>query len=244
MSNNHGKVAVVTGGSRGIGQAITIALAEAGFDIVFSYAANKAAASEVEKTLSVLGVKYLSVQADAGNPLEGQALIDKTLEQFGRVDVLVNNAGITRDGLLMRMSDDDWQKVIDTNLSGVFYTTRSAVKAMVKQKSGSIVNISSVSGVYGNAGQANYAASKAGIIGFTKSVAKEVGSRSITANVIAPGFIVTDMTSDLPTDKIVEHVPLRRLGQPEDIAKAVVFLVTSGSYITGQVLHVDGGLVL
>lgn len=238
------KVAVVTGGSRGIGQAIVIALAEAGFDVVFSYVANKAAASEVEKTAEVFGVKAMAIQADASQGLEAQSLIDQTLEKFGRIDVLVNNAGVTRDGLLMRMSDEDWAKVIDTNLSGVFYTCRAAVKAMVKQRSGNIVNISSVSGVYGNAGQANYSASKAGVIGFTKSIAKEVGSRGITANAIAPGFIVTDMTSDLPTEKIVEHIPLKRLGQPEDIARAVVFLVTSGGYITGQVLHVDGGLVL
>lgn len=238
------KVAVVTGGSRGIGQAIVIALAEAGFDVVFSYMSNKAAASEVEKSAQVFGVKAMAVQADASQALEAQALMDQTLEKFGRIDVLVNNAGVTKDGLLMRMSDEDWAKVIDTNLSGVFYTTRAAVKVMVKQRSGNIVNISSVSGVYGNAGQANYSASKAGVIGFTKSVAKEVGSRGITANAIAPGFIVTDMTSDLPTEKIVEHIPLKRLGQPEDIARAVVFLVTSGGYITGQVLHVDGGLVL
>lgn len=244
MSETNQKVAVVTGGSRGIGQAIVVALAEAGYHVVFSYASNKAAASEVEKTVSVFGVKALAVQANAANPLESQSVVDQALEKFGRIDVLVNNAGITKDTLLMRMSDDDWQRVIDTNLSGVFYTTRAAVKAMVKQRSGAIVNISSISGVYGNAGQANYAASKAGLIGFTKSVAKEVGSRGITANVIAPGFIVTDMTHGLPTEKVVEHVPLRRLGQPEDIAKAVVFLVTSGGYITGQVIHVDGGLVL
>lgn len=238
------KVAVVTGGSRGIGQAIVVALAEAGYNVVFSYASNKAAATEVANTASVFGVQAIPIQANSGNPLEAQALIDQTLEHFGRIDALVNNAGITKDGLLMRMSDDDWQQVLDVNLSGVFYTTRAAVRTMLKQRSGAIVNISSISGVYGNAGQANYSASKAGVIGFTKSVAKEVGSRGITANVIAPGFIATDMTHGLPTDKIVEHIPLRRLGQAEDIAKAVVFLVASGNYITGQVLHVDGGLVL
>ena len=241
---NSNKVAVVTGGSRGIGKAIVIALAEAGYDVVFSYASNKAAASEVENTVKVFGHKVLAVQANAGNPLEAQSVIDEALEKMGRVDVLVNNAGITRDTLLMRMSDDDWEKVLDTNLGGVFYTTRAAVKAMVKQRYGRIINITSVSGVYGNPGQSNYSASKAGLIGFTKAIAKEVGSRNITANCIAPGFIATDMTEKLPTEKVLEHIPLNRLGQPEDIAKAVVFLVTAGDYITGQVLQVDGGIVL
>lgn len=243
MSENTRKAAIVTGGSRGIGRAIVVALAEAGFNVAFSYASNKQAAIEVENTAKVLGVDVLAVQADAGNPLEAQALIDQAHEKFGRIDALVNNAGVTKDGLLMRMSDEDWDKVIDTNLSGVFYTCRAVSRLMLKQRFGSIVNISSVSGVYGNAGQANYAASKAGIIGFTKSIAKEFGSRSITANVIAPGFIVTDMTENVPKEKLLEHIPLGRLGEPEDIAKTVLFLITSGSYITGQVIHVDGGLV-
>jgi 3-oxoacyl-[acyl-carrier protein] reductase len=241
--SNQGKTAVVTGGSRGIGRAIVIALAEAGFNVVFSYASNKAAAQEVENSAKVFGVEAVAVQADAANPVEAQALIDTAQEKFGRIDALVNNAGITRDGLLMRMSNEDWDKVIDTNLTGVFYTTRAVSRLMLKQRSGAIVNISSVSGVYGNAGQANYAASKAGLIGFTKSIAKEFGSRGITANVIAPGFIVTDMTENVPKDKLLEHIPLGRLGEPEDVAKAVLFLVTSGGYITGQVIHVDGGLV-
>ncbi|HEY9746839.1 MAG TPA: 3-oxoacyl-[acyl-carrier-protein] reductase [Oculatellaceae cyanobacterium] len=241
--SNQGKTAVVTGGSRGIGRAIVIALAEAGFNVVFSYASNKAAAQEVENSAKVFGVEAVAVQADAANPVEAQALIDTAQEKFGRIDALVNNAGITRDGLLMRMSNEDWDKVIDTNLTGVFYTTRAVSRLMLKQRSGAIVNISSVSGVYGNAGQANYAASKAGLIGFTKSIAKEFGSRGITANVIAPGFIVTDMTENIPKDKLLEHIPLGRLGEPEDVAKAVLFLVTSGGYITGQVIHVDGGLV-
>ncbi|HEY9688289.1 MAG TPA: 3-oxoacyl-[acyl-carrier-protein] reductase [Coleofasciculaceae cyanobacterium] len=245
MSERHtGKAAIVTGGSRGIGRAVVVALAEAGFNVAFSYAANKAAATEVENTVKVFGGEVLAVQADAANPLEAQALIDQAHEKFGRIDVLVNNAGVTRDGLLMRMSDDDWGKVIDTNLTGAFYTCRAVSRLMLKQRSGAIVNISSVVGVYGNAGQANYAASKAGLIGFTKSLAKEFGSRSVTANVIAPGFIVTDMTENVPKDKLMEHIPLGRLGEPEDIAKTVLFLVTSGGYITGQVIHVDGGLVL
>jgi 3-oxoacyl-[acyl-carrier protein] reductase len=186
----------------------------------------------------------LAIQADASNPLECQMLIDQTQNTWGQIDVLVNNAGITKDTLLIRMSDEDWDRVIDTNLSGMFYTCRAAAKYMMKQRSGNIVNISSVIGVYGNAGQANYAASKAGIIGLTKSIAKELGSRNINVNAIAPGFITTDMTEKVPAEKILEHVPLGRLGTPDDIAKTVVFLVTSGSYITGQVIHVDGGLVL
>ncbi len=241
--SNKGKVAIVTGGSRGIGKAIVIALAEAGFDVAFSYAANKAAATEVENTVKVFGGQVLAIQANAANPLEAQALIDEAHAKFGRIDALINNAGVTKDGLLMRMSDEDWDKVINTNLSGAFYTTRAASRIMLKQRSGSIVNISSVVGVYGNAGQSNYAASKAGLIGFTKSIAKEFGSRSVTANVVAPGFIATDMTENVPKDKLLEHIPLGRLGEPEDIAKTVLFLVTSGGYITGQVIHVDGGLV-
>lgn len=238
------KVAVVTGGSRGIGRACVVALAEAGYDVAFSYASNKTAALEVEQTVKVFGRQTLAQQADVSNPLEAQMLVDQAHSVFGRVDVLVNNAGITKDTLLIRMSDEDWQKVLDTNLNGVFYTTRAAAKIMMKQRSGAIVNMSSVVGVYGNAGQGNYAASKAGVIGFTKSMAKELASRGITANVIAPGFITTDMTEKLPMEKLLEHIPLGRPGTPDDIAKTVVFLVTSGSYITGQVIHVDGGLVL
>lgn len=238
------KVAVVTGGSRGIGKAIVIALAEAGYNVAFSYASNKNAASEVENTVKVFGVECLAVQANSGEQLEAQALIDKTMEKFGRIDVLVNNAGITKDGLLVRMSDDDWQDVVDVNLSGAFYTTRAAGKVMMKQRSGHIVNISSISGVYGNAGQSNYSASKAGLIGFSKAVAKELGPRNVNVNVIAPGFVETDMTDGLPLEEATKHIPLRKLGQPEDIAKAVVFLVTSGGYITGQVLQIDGGLTI
>lgn len=241
---NQTKVAVVTGGSRGIGRACVIALAEAGYDVAFSYASNKSAATEVENTVKVFGRNVLAIQADASNPLEAQMLIDQANSTLGRIDVLVNNAGITKDTLLIRMSDDDWDRVIGTNLTGMFYTARAAAKLMMKQRTGSIVNISSVVGVFGNAGQANYAASKAGIIGFTKSIAKELASRNITANVIAPGFIGTEMTENLPMEKIIERIPLGRPGAPEDIAKAVLFLVTSGHYITGQVIQVDGGLVL
>lgn len=243
MSNTSDKVAIVTGGSRGIGRAIVLTLAEAGFNVAFSYASNQNAANEVAELVKGMGRQVLAIKANAADPAEAQALIDETQKTFGRIDALVNNAGITKDGLLMRMSDDDWNKVINTNLSGTFYTCRAVARLMLKQRFGSIINVSSVSGVYGNAGQANYAASKAGLIGFTKSLAKELGSRSITANVVAPGFIETDMTENVPKDKLLEHIPLGRLGQPEDIAKTILFLITSGSYITGQVIHVDGGLV-
>lgn len=243
MSNQAGKVAIVTGGSRGIGRAIVKALAEAGYHVAFSYASNQAAADEVAALAKGFGVDVLAVKSDAASVSDAQALIEQTHRLFGRIDALVNNAGITRDGLLMRMSDEDWAKVIETNLAGAFYTCRAAARIMLKQRSGAIVNISSVVGVYGNAGQANYAASKAGLIGFTKSLAKEFGSRGVTANVVAPGFIETDMTESVPKEQLLQHIPLGRLGAPEDIAKAVLFLITSGDYITGQVIHVDGGLV-
>jgi 3-oxoacyl-[acyl-carrier protein] reductase len=245
MEATQAKVAIVTGGTRGIGKSIVLTLAEAGFDVAFSYHSNEAAAQEVVQAVEGLGRKALAVRADSSQSSQAQAFIDQVHQTWGRIDALVNNAGITRDGLLVRMSDEDWQKVLDTNLNGIFYTARAAAKIMMKQRFGSIVNVSSIVGVYGNAGQANYAASKAGIIGFTKSLAKELGSRNITANVIAPGFIATDMTESLPNmDKLTEHIPLKRVGNPDDVAKAVLFLVTSGGYITGQVLHVDGGLVI
>jgi 3-oxoacyl-[acyl-carrier protein] reductase len=243
MSEHQGKAAVVTGGSRGIGKAIVLALAEAGFNVAFSYASNQTAAEEVEKAAKAFGMDILAVKADAADAEQAQTLIEQAHKQFGRIDALVNNAGIAKDNLLMRMSNEDWDKVLDTNLSGAFYTSRAVARIMLKQRSGAIINLSSVVGVFGNAGQANYAASKAGLIGFTKSLAKELGSRSVTANVIAPGFIETDMTESVPKEKLLEHIPLGRLGAPEDIAKTVLFLITSGSYITGQVIHVDGGLV-
>jgi 3-oxoacyl-[acyl-carrier protein] reductase len=243
MSNNTGKAAIVTGGSRGIGKAIVLTLAEAGFNVAFSYASNQTAATEVENAAQAFGVDCVAIKANAADVKEAQALVEQTHSRFGRIDALVNNAGITRDGLLMRMSEEDWDAVLDTNLSGAFYTCRAASRIMLKQRAGAIVNVSSVVGVFGNAGQANYAASKAGLIGFTKSLAKEFGSRGVTANVVAPGFIATDMTESVPKEKLMEHIPLGRLGEPEDIAKTVLFLITSGGYITGQVIHVDGGLV-
>lgn len=238
------KVAVVTGGSRGIGRACVVALLEQGYDVVFSFSSNKAAADEVEQTASVLGRQAVGLQSDVSDPANAQFLVDEAVNRFGRLDVLVNNAGITRDTLLIRMKDEDWQKVIDTNLSGAFYMMRAAAKVMMKQRIGRIVNITSISGVYGNAGQVNYSASKAGMIGMTRSAAKELASRNITVNAVAPGFISTDMTESLDQQKITEHIPMGRVGSPEDIAKAVVFLVTSGDYITGQVIQVDGGLVM
>ena len=243
MSNQEKRVAIVTGGSRGIGRAIVLTLAQAGFHVVFSYASNRAAAEETEKAARAFGVDVLAIQADAADEEAAQGLIDQTHKQFGRIDALINNAGITRDGLLMRMNKADWDSVLATNLSGAFNTCRAVSRLMLKQRFGSIVNISSVVGVFGNAGQANYAASKAGLIGFSKSLAKEFGSRGITVNVVAPGFIETDMTENVPREKLLEHIPLGRLGQPEDIAKTILFLITSGDYITGQVIHVDGGLV-
>ena len=238
------KVALVTGGSRGIGKACVLDLAAAGYDVAFSYARNAEAAQEVVKAVEALGRKALAVQADAADGEAAQALVDRTVAELGRLDGLVNNAGITKDGLLMRMSNDDWQAVIDTNLSGVFYTLRAAAKIMMKQRSGSIVNITSISGVYGNAGQANYSASKAGVIGLTKSASKELAARNIRVNAVAPGFIATDMTHDLPLETIAERIPLKRLGEAQDVAKAVTFLITCGDYVTGQVLQVDGGLVI
>jgi len=238
------KVALVTGGSRGIGKACVLDLAEAGYDVAFSYARNAEAAQDVVKAVEAMGRKALAIQADAADADAAQALVDRTVAELGRLDGLVNNAGITKDGLLMRMSNEDWQAVIDTNLSGVFYTLRAAAKVMMKQRSGNIVNITSISGVHGNAGQANYSASKAGVIGLTKSASKELAARNITVNAVAPGFIATDMTHDLPVEAIAERIPLKRLGEARDIAKAVTFLLTCGDYVTGQVLQVDGGLVI
>jgi 3-oxoacyl-[acyl-carrier protein] reductase len=181
---------------------------------------------------------------EVGSPANAQFLVDEAVNRFGRLDVLVNNAGITRDTLLIRMKDDDWDEVLDTNLTGAFYLMRAAAKVMMKQRQGAIVNITSISGVYGNAGQVNYSASKAGLIGMTKAAAKELASRNITVNAIAPGLIATDMTENLDEEKLLAHIPLGRMGKPEEVAQAVCFLVTSGHYITGQVLQVDGGLVL
>ena len=243
-----GKVALVTGASRGIGRAIALALAAEGADVAVNYAGSEAAAKEVAAEIEAMDRKAFVIQADIASTEASTAMVDAVVKEFGRIDVLVNNAGITRDGLLMRMKEEDWDAVITTNLKGVFNCTKAAIKYMMKQKSGNIVNISSIVGVMGNAGQANYCAAKAGVIGFTKATAKEVAARGIRVNAIAPGFIKTDMTSVL-SEKVVEAmlagIPLNRLGETEDIAKAVLFLASSdANYITGQTLHVDGGMVM
>ena len=236
------KVALVTGGSRGIGKACAIELAKAGYDVAISYAGNDEAANKTIEELQALNVKAKSYKFDVSDKEACAKAIEEIIAEFGRLDVLVNNAGITRDGLFMRMNADNWEAVINTNLNSAFYMTNPVVRIMMKQRSGCIINMSSIVGVYGNAGQANYSAAKAGLIGFTKSLAKEIGSRNIRVNAIAPGFIQTDMTKGLEETKIAEHIALNRLGNPEDIAKTVRFLAEDGTYITGQVIGVDGGL--
>jgi 3-oxoacyl-[acyl-carrier protein] reductase len=236
-------VALVTGASRGIGRAIALELAQAGMTVAVNYARSAEAAQEVVAQMDGSGAIF---GADVSQAEQVQQLFTDVLEKFGRIDVLVNNAGITRDGLLMRMKDEDWQQVIDLNLTGVFLCTRAATKLMLKQRSGRIINISSTSGVLGNAGQTNYAAAKAGVIGFTKAVARELSSRGITVNAVAPGFIDTDMTKDLKLDGVIAQIPLGRVGKPEEIAGTVRFLATdpAAAYITGQVICVDGGMAM
>ncbi len=238
------KTALVTGASRGIGKACAIELAKAGYDVAISYAGNEEAANKTVAELKDLGVQAKAYKFDVSDKEACAKAVEEVLSDFGKLDVLVNNAGITRDGLFMRMSAENWEAVINTNLNSAFYMTSPVIKTMMKQRYGCIINMSSIVGVMGNAGQANYSAAKAGLIGFTKSLAKELGSRNIRVNAIAPGFIQTDMTKDLDTEKIAEHIPMKRLGQPEDIAKAVRFLAEDGLYITGQVIGVDGGLVV
>lgn len=243
-----GKTAIVTGGSRGIGRAIALCLAEEGANVAIIYAGNTAAAEETQKAIAQKGGQAIAIQCDVANEDAVTAMMKQVKEQFGSIDILVNNAGITRDGLLMRMKTSDWQAVLDTNLTGTFFCTKAVTKIMMKQRSGAIVNLTSVVGLTGNAGQANYAAAKSGIIGFTKSVAKELASRGIRVNAVAPGCIDTDMTavlSDAVKDEMLKTIPLGRVAQPEEVAKAVLFLVSDcASYITGQVLNVDGGMVM
>ncbi len=241
-----GKVAIVTGASRGIGRAIARELAKFGASVVVNYASSSQAADELVSEITQAGGSAIALAADVSKEEQVDALINAAIEKFNRLDILVNNAGITRDTLLLRMKPEDWQAVIDLNLTGVFLCTRAASKIMLKQRSGRIINITSVAGLMGNPGQANYSAAKAGVIGFTKTVAKELASRGITVNAVAPGFIATDMTSNLDAEGILKYIPLGRYGQPEEIAGMVRFLAAdpAASYITGQVFNVDGGMVM
>ena len=242
-----GKTAMITGASRGIGRGIAITFASHGCAVAFTYSNNKNAADQLEIELTSYGVQIKGYQSNAANYEAAQKLVDQVIEDFGALDILVNNAGITKDNLLMRMSEEDFDQVIEVNLKSIFNMTKAVQRTFLKQRHGSLIHMSSVVGVKGNAGQSNYAASKAGIIGFSKSIALELGSRNIRSNVIAPGFIETEMTAQL-SEEIVkgwrEGIPLKRGGQPEDVANACVFLASDlSSYITGQVLHVDGGML-
>ncbi len=238
------QVALVTGASRGIGKACALELADAGYTVIINYASSDASAQAVVEEIQAKGVDAKAMKFDVSNKEQVAQAIASILAEFGRIDVLVNNAGITRDGLFIRMDDEAWEAVINTNLNSAFYVSKPVIKAMMKQRSGSVINMASVCGIYGNAGQTNYSAAKAGLIGFTKALAKEVASRGITVNAVAPGFIETDMTHGLDKDKIAENIPLKRLGQASDIAKTVRFLATDGKYITSQVISVDGGLTI
>ncbi len=241
-----GKVAIVTGASRGIGRATALALATEGANVVVNYASSSSAANQVVEEIRSMGSDAIAIASDVSKPDQVDALINAAMEKWSRIDVLVNNAGITRDTLLLRMKPEEWQAVIDLNLTGVFLCTKAVSKIMLKQKSGRIVNVTSVAGQMGNAGQANYSAAKAGVIGFTKTIARELASRGITVNAVAPGFIETDMTDGLKADEILKMIPLSRYGKPEEVAGMIRFLAASpeAGYITGQTLNVDGGMVM
>jgi 3-oxoacyl-[acyl-carrier protein] reductase len=247
MNLLQGKVAIITGASRGIGSGIAKVFAEQGANVAFTYSSSVESALALESELNALGIKAKGYQSNAANFDEAQKLVDDVIAEFGTIDVLINNAGITKDNLLMRMSEEDFDKVIEINLKSVFNMTKAVQKIMLKNRKGSIVNMSSVVGVKGNAGQANYAASKAGMNGFTKSIALELGSRNIRCNAIAPGFIETEMTAKLNEDAVKgwrEAIPLKRGGTPEDVANVCVFLASDMSaYVTGQVINVDGGML-
>ncbi|MCM3610801.1 3-oxoacyl-[acyl-carrier-protein] reductase [Planococcus sp. MERTA32b] len=248
MSDLTGKTAIITGASRGIGAEIAKRFAQAGANVVVNYSGSQQKAEAVAEAIEENGGKAIAVKANVADADAVKAMVDVTISQFGTVDILVNNAGITRDNLMMRMKDDEWDDVINTNLKGVFVCTKAVTRQMMKQRSGRIVNIASIVGVMGNAGQANYVASKAGVIGLTKTTARELASRGITANAVAPGFITTDMTDGLNEEiqqSMMSQIPLGRFGKPEEVAKAALFLASDeASYMTGQTLHLDGGMVM
>jgi 3-oxoacyl-[acyl-carrier protein] reductase len=243
-----GKVALVTGASRGIGREIALELAREGASVAVNYAGSEAKALELVDEIKAMGTDAIAIQADVSNSDSVTEMVKQTIEQFGKLDILVNNAGITKDNLLMRMKESEWDDVININLKGVFLCTKAVSRQMMKQRSGRIINISSIVGVSGNPGQANYVAAKSGVIGLTKTSAKELSSRGITVNAIAPGFITTDMTDKLNEEvkaEMLKQIPLARFGEPKDIARAAVFLASDDSnYITGQTLHIDGGMVM
>ncbi len=243
-----GKVALITGASRGIGRSIALALAKEGAAVAINYAGNVKAAEEVQAEIAGSGGKAIIVKADVSDAEAVEAMIETVVNEYGTIDILVNNAGITRDGLLIRMKQQDWDAVINTNLSGIFNCTKSVAKLMMKKRAGKIVNMASVVGLTGNIGQTNYSAAKAGVVGFTKSLARELAARGVTVNAVAPGCIATDMTAVIPDkakENLINNIPLGKMGNPEDVANTVLFLVSDkAAYITGQVINVDGGMVM